>query len=214
MIGISRNKDFSKLKNKDIKKIRTAGNRNVVLEDGATTKIPFCSICNNPIQEDQIFLDLFDDEPKQVCSLCYYPRNLDKITFKDSGTLIYAPDLTQSQVNAVALMIYYLRGIENVSQDILELTADVEDLILRRSDSLVNLLCQGANVPSIVCQFLFMLSDDEYSKVGNMFSSVRMFPSEKLAKEVLVYLSTNVLRGYDPKLWVSMLQKIKQMNNE
>ncbi|UKA04720.1 hypothetical protein [Photobacterium damselae] len=215
MIGISRNKNTSGLHDRAIKKALSSQTKKFKNEQGKSIKIAFCSCCGNPVHNDDIFVDVQENSkiPLILCPLCFFPENLDLIPTSDSGVLIYAPELTQEQVNSVAIMVAYLRGIDGAEQDILELSADVDDLMIAKGAILTNILSLGANVPSIVCQFLYMLNNEEYNKRGEMLSSVRLYPTENMFKNHLNYLKSNVLKSVSPNKWVSLLQVVnKELN--
>ena len=211
MIGISRGKDTSIYSNRVLKKAVKAQTKKFKNKDG-TVKVCFCSRCDNPVHTDDLFIDIsgIKNKPSVLCPLCFFPENLDLIPTSDSGVLIYAPELTQSQVNTVALMVAYIRGLESVSPDVLELSSDVDDLMMSKGAILTNILASGANIPSVVCQFLYMMDGEDYSRRSEMLSPVRLYPSPSTFKHHLDYLSENVLKTVSPNKWVSLLQVINK----
>ena len=216
MIGISRNKDTSGVSNRSIKKALKLQTKKFKKEGGGVFEISFCSYCGNPVHKDDIFVDVAENSgsPKILCPLCFFAENLDLIPTSDSGVLIYAPELTQQQVSAIAIMVAYLRTIDGVSPDILELSSDIDDLMMAKGVILTNILSLGANVPSIMCQFLYMLNDDEYNRRGEMLSAIRLYPTDNMFKSHLDYLSSNVLKSVSPNKWVSLLQVFNKEMNE
>lgn len=212
MLGISKYGRLVPLKPKAEKKLIAQNMRKVQVSDNETINVIFCECCSLPVSDDDAFLDTLDGTtPAILCALCYYPRNLDMIRFSDSGHLIYAPELTQEQVTALALLVYYVKNEAIDNPDMMDLVSDIEDLILRRGEVLNSSLCQGASSPAIICQFLYMLDENEYKDKNRLLSSFRLFPSEKLASRQLAFLSTNALKKYHPNKWIGLLQSI---NNE
>ncbi|HHJ3080189.1 TPA: hypothetical protein ACPVZG_004040 [Vibrio parahaemolyticus] len=208
MLGISKYKTLKKLSEKETTALVNSATKEVSLGGGGTMEVMFCQCCNLPVFEDDAFIGQIEDngDAKILCGLCYYPRNLDMVRFSDSGTLIFAPDLTQEQVSALALNMYYIKSQASDNQDMMDLVSDIEDLILRRSEVLNTGICHGSSTPAIVCQFLYMMDESDYKDRNKLFSSVRLFPSEKLASRQLAYLSTNVLKKYHPDKWVGLVQ--------
>ncbi|KDM90814.1 hypothetical protein [Photobacterium galatheae] len=208
MLGISKYKKLKKLSDKQTSALVASATKAVSTGGGKTIDVIYCHCCNLPVFEDDAFIGQTEDsaDAKILCGLCYYPRNLDMVRFSDSGTLIFAPDLTQTQVSSLALVMYYAKSLASESQDMMDLISDVEDLILRRSEVLNTGICHGASTPSIVCQFMYMMDESDYEERGKLFDSVRLFPSEKLASRQLAYLSTNVLKKYHPDKWGGFVQ--------
>lgn len=213
MLGISKYNSLKRLSGKETAALVKSATKEVLLSGGGAMDVMFCQCCNLPVFEDDAFVGQVMDggDAMILCGLCYYPRNLDMVRFSDSGTLIFAPDLTQEQVSALALNMYYVKSQASDNQDMMDLVSDIEDLILRRSEVLNTGVCHGASTPAIVCQFLYMMDEPEYKERDKLFSSVRLFPSEKLANRQLAYLSTNVLKKYHPDKWVGLVQA---MHNE
>lgn len=215
MLGISKYNNFSKLTDADTSALLASATKEVTTGGGNEMSVTFCQCCNLPVFEDDIYVGITEEttDPKILCGLCYHPRNLDMIRFSDSGTLIFAPELTQEQVASLALVMYYVKSQAQENQDVMDLVSDIEDLVLRRSEVLNTGLCQGASNPAIVCQFMYMMDEDEYNERDKMLSTVRLFPSEKLANRQLAYLSTNVLKKYHPEKWVGLVQAMEREMN-
>lgn len=211
MLGISKYDKLAPLKPKEEKALIARTTKKVQVAKGEAIDVMFCECCNLPVFEEDAYIGAIEgDTPSLLCGLCYFPRNLDMIRFANSGHLIYAPDLTQEQVSALALVVYYIKNEAAEDQDMMDLVSDIEDLILRRGEVLNSGICQGASTPAIICQFLYMQDEEDYEKRGKLLSAVRLFPSEKLAARQLAYLSTNVMKKYHPSKWVGLVQAMNK----
>ncbi|MCY9865137.1 hypothetical protein OTK49_21695 [Vibrio coralliirubri] len=215
MLGVSKYNNFTKLKDADTASLLASATKDVTTGGGGDMSVTFCQCCELPVFDEDIFIGTIEEsnEPKILCGLCYFPRNLDMVRFSDSGTLIFAPELTQEQVSSLALIMYYVKSQALENQDVMDLVSDIEDLVLRRSEVLNTGICQGASNPAIVCQFMYMMDEEEYKERGKMLSTVRLFPSERLTHRQLAYLSTNVLKKYHPDKWVGLVQAMEREMN-
>ncbi|MGR5558262.1 hypothetical protein ACQKQC_18490 [Vibrio fortis] len=214
MISVTKFKPEITLSAKQIDKIRTQHTKSVKVGN-ELKEIEFCGCCGNPIAEDGSYLEPLNGVLTNtivVCSVCYMARNLDRITTRDAGMMIYAPDLTQEQVNAIAYILYFIKNQSNQNEDYLDLVADVEGLMYKRGDILTTLVCQGADVPSLLCQYLYMLTNSEFESHKEILSEIKLFPSEVVVSRQLKFLSTNKLKKFESKRWISMLQQINQNN--
>ena len=210
MLGISKYTNFSDLTDKESLRLLELATQKVKAENNVMLDVIFCSCCQLPIYKDDVYLGEHNGSINILCGLCYFPKNLDMAHFSDLGVLIFAPDLSQELINSLALISYYVKNESKGNQDLIDLVSDVDDLMLRRSEVLNTGVCQGSSNPSIMCQFLYMLDEQEYNNRGDMLSSVRLFPSERLASRQLVYLSTNVLKKYHPSKWVGLVQAMER----
>ena len=211
MLGISKYTNFNAITESQKSSLLMSATKEVKTGKGETLDVIFCGCCELPVYKEDVYIGESDNgEINLLCGLCYYPKNLDMAHFSDLGVLIFAPDLTQEAVNSLALISYYVKSEANGNQDLIDLVSDIEDLMLRRSEVLNTGLCQGASIPSIVCQFLYMLDKEDYDIRDKMFSSVRLFPSEALASRQLVYLSTNVLKKFNPSKWIGLVQAMER----
>ncbi len=214
MIGIKKNQRKINLSNRKIKGFYKENTKRINTKNGVATSVIYCKCCKLPVHIDSVYIGWDSDDDLDVspmCEICFTIRNLETLSYEDSGTLIYAPDLEQSQVNSLALLVYYIKSECTEDHDMMDLVSDIEDLILKRAEALNSGLCVGASNPSIMCQFMFLMDKESYQRRNDIFSGIRLFPSEKLAAEQTAYLSTNILKRFHPMKWVGLIQHVNKL---
>lgn len=203
MIGISKHDKKIVLKPKKVRQLednqRHESNENFLL----------CS-CGLPMGKSNYFIrELDDGEHTLLCQLCIYPEKLDVIASTNMGEMIFAPDLTQQQVNAIAIFNAFV--LEYDDPDLDELCDDINAIIKKRRDFLESIYGEGSSDPELFCQFLYLLSDAEYANRGEFVKHMRYLPSTSIIKEDLDFYKTNILKNFTPNKWRGMLQTL---NNE
>lgn len=207
MIGVSRNTYLAKPSKREVKKLIKSQGK-VVEHSTGKKSVPFC-YCGNPIHTDLMYS--LGNKPKRlVCPLCFYVKNLDIAPTSDIGFLIYTPELTQEKVTSYAIMLHYIKMSYPSSEDLMGFYTEQIEQIRRLVDPVEVVLGEGASNPSIMCQYLSMMSDDDYSKRDLVLKDIKLFPSYHLVKEQLVFMKTNVLKNYAPSKWVGLLQEVNK----
>lgn len=164
--------------------------------------------CGLPMGKDNYHLKLIgNDEVVAICPLCVYPERIDMIASANMGSLAFIPELTQEQVNAYALFAAYVKEFDDA--DLEDLVEDINSVMQKRRDTLENTHGEGSSDPAIFCQFLYLLSDEEYANRKGFVKHIRYIPSESVLTEDLRFLKTNILPAYEPKKWRSLLQSLK-----
>ena len=147
-----------------------------------------------------------DNEVVAVCPLCTYPEQIDKISSPNMGSLVFMPEMTQQQVNAFALYSAFINEFDD--PDLEDLVDDMSAVMQKRREVLENTHGEGIGDPAIFCQFLYLMTDEEYENRASFVKHIRYIPSKSVLLEDLRFLKTNILKAYDPKKWRSMLQSL------
>ncbi|MDK9793821.1 hypothetical protein [Vibrio sp. D431a] len=210
MLGISRGCVPKPFKKKQLKELLKSQSQKVVSASGEELSQLFCMDCNLPIQEGRHY----QSEDSLICGSCYLSYNLDLLNVKTPGYLIWAPELTQSEVTAFAIALVFSSEFED-TEEVLE---EIETYFDDKRDLLERTLGEGTSDPSVLCQFLYSLSDEEYEARGKVLANIRLFPSEEYLAETIHYLKSNELKKYAPERWVGLLQhvnaELNKNNNE
>lgn len=204
MIGISKYNNKKQYTQKQIKKAFDAQSKS----NAKGSAITFCD-CGLPINKNNYHLITGEDgskTPKIQCALCFHPSNLDYIASGDMGFLIFAPDITQEQINSLILMTEYIKTFDK--DELLELTLDMESTLRGRQDLMESIYGEGTSDPSIFCQFLYTMEEEEYHNRINFVKNLRFVPSPSIIRNEVKYYSSNVLEKFNPKKWRSLLQSI------
>lgn len=204
MIGISKYNKKIKYSQKQINKAFAAQTKN----SAKGSSIVYCD-CGLPINKNNYHLISGEDGskiPLIQCPLCFHPNNLDYIASGDMGFLIFAPDISQAQINSLILMSEYIKTFEK--EELTELTLDMESTLRGRQDLMESIYGEGTSDPSIFCQFLYTMEEEEYNNRINFVKNLRFVPSPSILRNEVKYYSSNVLEKFNPKKWRSLLQSI------
>lgn len=204
MIGISKYNEHINPKKKELKKLLESQTKSTK----SGTEYLLCG-CGNPIHKERYHIVSESDTGlKLICPICYYPENLDTVASSDMGMLLFAPDLTQKQVNSLAVMIAYLKQLGD--DDSMELVEDVLSILKKRQDLMESIYGEGASDPAIFCQFMYSLSEEEYNKRQNFVEHLKYLPEDNIIKRDVAYYKTNILKNYHPTKWRSLLQNLSK----
>ncbi len=163
--------------------------------------------CGLPMGKDNYHLKMKgEDEVVAICPLCVYPEQIDKIASAKMGTLVFMPDMTQEQVNAFALYSAFIKEFDDA--DLEDLVEDINSVMQKRQEVLENTHGEGSSDPAIFCQFLYLMTDEQYEQRGRFVKHIRYIPSKTVIVEDLKFLKTNILSAYEPKKWRSLLQSL------
>lgn len=168
----------------------------------------FCE-CGNPIHSENFYVLCEESDAERIiCPMCYYPMNLDSIASTNMGILIYSPDMSQEQVNSLAIMLTYLKSFDD--EDLYELTEDLMSILKKRQDLLESVYGEGTSDPAIFCQFLFSMEDDEYANREKFVNGIRFLPDSSVINSDVKFYQTNILKNFHPTKWRSLLQSISK----
>ncbi|CAH7379956.1 conserved hypothetical protein [Vibrio chagasii] len=202
MIGISRGSVELTPKKKQLKKLLSSQSKTVKMDTGEELEQLFCPICNLPMPDKLVHFH----NDKLICSNCYYIYNLDLLAVSNPGFIIHCPELKQSQVTAFAMAIHASEGFDDVD----EVLEEINSVFLSCRDNFERRYGEDTSLSSIMCQFLYSLSDEKYGERAKILKDARLFPSKEYVQPMLGFLKGNYLKSYTPDKWVGLLQAVNK----
>lgn len=161
-----------------------------------------------------------DDQYVTACTFCHQCFHLDRIAFMQSGTLIWLPELTQTELNNICRAIYIARITQG---PIADAARDALDMLMDRKSEARNRLGTD-DIKVLATIFQDFMEAKEYQHRNTRLEGFRILPLDRrLVREgelefnqfpqMLAYWrSTDGPYGsLPPRDWAEMFYNVKDM---
>lgn len=122
-----------------------------------------------------------------ACGWCHMCFHLGMCGLKDSGVVIWCPELTQAQINNLCRSIFV--SIANNGK-YSETCRKVYNILESRSNLIKDELGESAIKPEVIGQAFMDMSEEEYSNRDKKFPGLRILPKMLAFSEIVSYWQT------------------------
>jgi len=169
-LGIQRVPDAGKAASKQVH-LKTQAEKTLRRDDFT------CRFCGFRAEQYQRVVPYEGEDPPFVtaCSFCELCMMLDRAGLTGAGTLIWLPEIGQSELHHIMRAVYVARAAKNELADAAART--LEALTARRADAKKRL---GSDDPLLLATAMHeSLTDEEYSQATARLEGIRLLPLEK-----------------------------------
>lgn len=157
-----------------------------------------CDVCGTP-NHGLDYYPLCDDGAwYNVCSLCHFTRNLDRIPSVDKGSIAFLPSMTQQELS-VFLRIYW-----SVEFIVSRTKVSIEEKELKNSLSVIQTLIEqrkkkagiyfaiGIQTVDATIGFLNLLPPEKYKLRDRLYKDLRWIPNKNAFEKEIAWWSSEV----------------------
>lgn len=161
-------------------------------------KKPTCDVCGTPNHGLEYFPLCDDGAWFNVCSICHYTRNLDRVPSLRKGTMAFLPSMTQQELS-VFLRIYW-----SVEFIVTRTKVSIEDKQLKNSLSVIEKLIEqregkakvyfglGIDRVDSTIAFLNLLPPEKYKLRDRLYKDLRWVPDKAAFESEIAWWSSEV----------------------
>lgn len=172
-----------------------------------------CASCSIDINENIAHYHTEEKVTFPLCSLCYYPLHLERLTGKDPGKIIMFEELSQVELNSLVRAIYFIKTHQNANEEAADAVEIIETVLKERSEMADVYYASGVSNVDLIVQKLYGCSDDDYAKRENGLYALRWMPNMDNFKRDMEFWSNNSFTKYTPENWQKLILSVAKKTN-
>jgi hypothetical protein len=170
-----------------------------------------CSVCGSNIDKHARMIPSLP-EVGAVCSICYYSQCLNKISHIDKGKIMLMPYMSQTEINQIFRVMWYIENEQEEYQEEYELVNIVHELFNQASNMANIYYSSGVSNVDLFIQLMFSLGEKEYNLRSTGCYGLRWIPNKNIFKEEISHWSDTDFKKYPIDDWKSILQDLSKLS--
>ena len=160
-----------------------------------------CETCGVSIDKSMCYPLYHNDSWYNACSMCYMPANLDKIDYHKTGDVVFLPNLTQQQLNALMRAIWAVQKMASLDKNNLDLKehadtmASIDAFVQTRKKTTKTYF--RSHDTTLFAAMLDQLRPEEYRQRHKFLTSFRWIPEKLMYSDEMVYWAQKDYQSLD-----------------
>ena len=172
-----------------------------------------CASCSIDINDSIAHYHTEANTTYPLCSLCYYPLHLERLTGKDPGKIIMFEELSQVELNSLVRAIYFVKHYAGSNEEAADAVEIIETVLKERSEMADVYYASGVSNVDLIVQKLYGCSDDDYSKRENGLYALRWMPNIDNFRRDMDFWAKNSFKKYTPDNWQKLILSVAKKTN-
>jgi hypothetical protein len=148
-----------------------------------------------------------------LCSLCYYPLHLERLTGKDPGKIIMFEELTQVELNSLLRAIYFIKNYQSENEEAVDAVEIIETVLKERTEMADVYYASGVSNIDLIVQKLYGCSEEDYNKRENGLYALRWMPNVDNFKKDMDFWAAKSFAKYTPNNWQKLILSVAKKTN-
>lgn len=160
-----------------------------------------CELCGVSIDESMRYHLYHQKGWYNACSMCYMPANLDKINYHKTGNVVFFPQVSQQQLNALLRAIWAVQKMATLDKNNLDLkehadtVASIEAFVHTKKRT-TNTYFKSHDT-TLFAAMLDQLRPEEYHQRYKFLGPFRWVPEKLMYNDEMVYWAQKDYQSLD-----------------